>query len=492
MLRQLLNRDFVLAQVEEVRQQLADGADAGLPVPEVERRGAASEATEAAERELADEAPPTPEEVAEALALLDEAVRNERLEPSGQPGFRLPEPERRGDEPAPIDDTAFLSRDPVLSNFQSALELFYEQNAEVEVESDVEEGRRSARDVAVSDRAIVGLESEREDDGRRVFQKFSTTDPRWISSVFAMGIRKMRQRHPFNPEPAPPRPLAADARVILVGDWGSGVPRARRVADNIRDDVKQARDDGREVHVVHLGDVYYSGWKYEYEQRFLKWWPVDAGDDGIASWCLNGNHDMYAGGHAYFNVALADPRFAGHRDAHGKTSSFFSLENADWTVLGLDTAWEDHGLEDPQADWAARRLADNPGKGLFLSHHQIRSAKESVKTNNPLRAKTRPLLDSGRVRGWFWGHEHRAVAYAPISGLEYPRCIGHGGVPVYASLGTGDPLPDGVLWQQRESFTQGLETWALFGHAILDFDGPRIGVRYLDEDGRKVHEETLE
>jgi len=492
MLTQLLNRQFVLDRVADVRQQLAAGASSGLAVPEPPRRGASPEVAAAVEAELAGEAPPQAAEVEEALALLEEAAYHEGLESSGQPAFRSPPVERRGEEPAALDDTAFLSRDPVLSNFQSTLELYYEQEPEVTVEE--EEPRRGGGDpVAVSDRGLAGAESRRESDGRRVFDRFSTTDPGWVSSVFAMGIRRMRKRYPFNPRPAVPAGLADDARLVVVGDWGSGLPRARRVAGNMRRDIEAARRDGRQVHVIHLGDVYYSGWHYEYDRRFLRWWPVreeEAGD--IGSWTLNGNHDMYSGGHAYFGTALADPRFAGHRDDDGDATSFFSLHNEHWTILGLDTAWEDHGLEGPQAEWAQQRLAANPGsKGMLLSHHQICSAKEKVAANNPLRVKSWPVLAGGRVRAWLWGHEHRAVAYEPIPGVEFPRCIGHGGVPVYAGSKPSDPLPPGVIWEHRESFTQGLETWALFGHAVLDLRGPEIDVAYYDENGVEERRETL-
>jgi hypothetical protein len=415
------------------------------------------------------------------------------MEPSGQPGFTLPPPERRGDEPAPIDDVSFLSRDPVLSNLQSALDLYYAQEPETEVEEPEKRRGGFQEDVAVSDRGLAGVPSVRHDDGRRLFDKFSVTDPRWVSSVFAMGVRRMRKRHAFNPEPAPPAPLADDARLVLVGDWGSGVPRARKVAERMAEEVAAARADGRQVHVIHLGDVYYSGWRYEYADRFLRWWPVEPGQAGeVASWNLNGNHDMYSGGHAFYDVALADPRFAGQRDAAGRTTSFFSLENRHWTFLGLDTAWEDHGLAGAQADWALERLAANPGKGVLLSHHQVASAWERVPADNLLRVKSRPILDSGRVRAWFWGHEHRAAAYQPMAGLVYPRCVGHGGVPVYAGAKPEDPLPPGVVWEHREAFTKGFERWARFGYAVLDLDGPRIEATYRDEDGKEGFRETVE
>src|SRR3712207_8108115 len=47
-----------------------------------------------------------------------------------------------------------------------------------------------------------------------------------------------------------------------------------------------------------------------------------------------------------------------------------------------------------------------------------------------LQSEVQPLLDAGRIRSWFWGHEHKCVAYQPFAGVEYARCVGHGGVPV--------------------------------------------------------------
>jgi hypothetical protein len=42
----------------------------------------------------------------------------------------------------------------------------------------------------------------------------------------------------------------------------------------------------------------------------------------FGSWSLNGNHDVYSGGHAYFDVLLRDPRVA-----RQEQSSFFSFVN---------------------------------------------------------------------------------------------------------------------------------------------------------------------
>jgi hypothetical protein len=126
---------------------------------------------------------------------------------------------------------------------------------------------------------------------------------------------------------------------------------------------------------------------------------------------------------------------------------------------------------------------------MLLSHHQIFSAYEQG--GNKLIEKIRPVLKTGRVRSWFWGHEHRCVLYTPGENVEYARCIGHGGVPVYMTSKEGDPYPPPASWEFRDFIQSGLERWALFGFAVLDFDGPQITVRYIDENGREVNREQF-
>ena len=104
----------------------------------------------------------------------------------------------------------------------------------------------------------------------------------------------------------------------------------------------------REQHVIHLGDVYYSGWPEEYEDHFLPNWPVAPGqEDRYGSRCLNANHDMFSGGH--FDHLLKDERFRRQRSARQPTS-YFSLENDHWQILGLDSAWQDGDLAGSQLE----------------------------------------------------------------------------------------------------------------------------------------------
>jgi hypothetical protein len=297
-----------------------------------------------------------------------------------------------------------------------------------------------------------------------------------VRSKLAEGIRLFRGKRDFNERPAPPCETPDRMRLVIVGDWGSGLPRARKVADAMGTVLEEGLAGGLAQHVIHLGDVYYSGWGHEYRRRMLPHWPVQPEEArAIGSWSLNGNHDMYAGGYGYYDVLLGDARFA--RQAQ---SSYFSLVNKHWKILGLDTSWEDAALCAPQPTWLARELED-PRRILLLSHHQLFSAYEGV--SDALTTKVFPILEQRPIDAWFWGHEHRCMTYKPFANVGYGSCIGHGGVPVYQWHGEQDPYPSPGTYEYRAYLQKGLEHWALFGFAVLDFDGAKVAVHYIDENG---------
>ncbi len=474
MIAQLLSRSVLLSQLEAVEDEVArlmvDPAAGAGP----RRRAADAE----------------PEIDAGDYAAADEAIR--LLRESEAPGAPVaPADVESAEDGAPLDERMFLSREPVLSLLQSALEEWFEREDpnSIEEEDAVVSERRSGPDLPdVTNRRLVGLSDDdiKAAGGRRLLGPFEMTDWRWVTKVgLAYGLRLARDKHPFNRKPAPPVELAEKARLIVVGDWGSGLPRAQRVAELMREQLEAGVDDGLQVHVIHLGDVYYSGWKREYDKYFFPFWPVEPEEaDQVFSWALNGNHDMYSGGYGFFEHMLADPRF--RRQAG---SSWFSIENRHWRIVGLDTAWDEQGihdprtergLQDPQASELARMAAEDRRPFMLLSHHQLFSAYESV--GPYLQSRLKPLLDNGRIRAWLWGHEHKCIAYEPFGGVEYSRCIGHGGVPVYPVPEPPDADPR-VAWVERDWFDGWIERWALMGFAILDFDGADVQVRYIDETG---------
>ena len=62
-------------------------------------------------------------------------------------------------------------------------------------------------------------------------------------------------------------------------------------------------------------------------------------------------------------------------------------------------------------------------------------------------------------------------------------------MPVWAH--SWGQLPD-VDYVSTRSFSSGLEDFALFGFAILDFDGDQIRIRYVDEYGSDEKTEVIQ
>ena len=331
---------------------------------------------------------------------------------------------------------------------------------------------------------------------------FTPEDPDWYA-VIAKGVleRLAEGNAPFNTSPAEYDEVADNARLVVVGDWGTGLPRAKAVATLMQGKIAEALAEGRQVHVLHLGDVYYSGFEYEDKQRFLDLWPVtgEQAGAGVTSWSLNGNHDMYSGGFGYFGTLLADPRFRHQRSPDGKTTSYFRLRSPSWDFIGLDTAWDtdvvSNGqiavLQNPQASYVAEVAAKSERKLVLFSHHQLVSVYDKSDIGTALPDELAPVLGGGRVTAWWWGHEHRAITYDTAAGVRFPRCLGNGGVPIKP-----DPAPPAgttleITWHSTRTVTEDGQEWIRFGFAVLDLSPDQIKVAYIDDDGQVPHTETV-
>jgi hypothetical protein len=416
--------------------------------------------------------------------LLDSLKAAQEYRPEGEEQIS----DRRGEisELTLADRNTYIPPSPEIANLQSAIEqYFHKERSDVVETPQLDDDRRGSVPVAGSRLTIWPEYLE----DRRLFGRFEQTDVGWINSLFAKGIRKFRRKHDFIERPARKEPISfpdEKVRVIIFGDWGSGIPRAHKISDFIRRELDDDKVKDWQKHVIHLGDVYYSGWEYEYRNRFLNDWPVKPEEkDKIGSFNLNGNHDMYSGGWAYYDYALADERFAAWQ---GK-SSLFHLANNHWQVFGLDTSHDDAALRGDQAAWVSG-AARKGLKTMLLSHHQYCSAYE--KASQKVIDGIQPVLNKLDVAAWLWGHEHRCMTYKNVSRIRFPRCLGHAGVPVYQTHDLNGPTPAPGEWEYRDYIDGGPELWAKFGFAVLDFQRDKISVRYIDEDGGEDHKETIE
>ena len=152
-----------------------------------------------------------------------------------------------------------MPRSPELSNLQSAIEQYFTEHRPEVVES-TEPNDRRGRTVLMSGSQLTIWQDYLAD--RRVFGAFEQTDIGWINALFAEGVRRFHGKHKFIERPirngAIPFP-DENARIIIVGDWGSGIPRAQGVAAKIREKLDDTQATGWQKHVIHLGDVLLCG-----------------------------------------------------------------------------------------------------------------------------------------------------------------------------------------------------------------------------------------
>lgn len=74
--------------------------------------------------------------------------------------------------------------------------------------------------------------------------KLNAADPRWIVVLWAKLVKWRRNRAKFSDNRQSAAKLSSDARMLLVGDWGSGIPGAVQVADH---DAHQLLESGERL-----------------------------------------------------------------------------------------------------------------------------------------------------------------------------------------------------------------------------------------------------
>ena len=298
-------------------------------------------------------------------------------------------------------------------------------------------------------------------------------------------------------EATPGQPDDSDTRVSLVADWATGTAESQKVADAV------AKFNPH--YTIHLGDVYYVGTKQEVQENFFS--RVDWPEGSRGSFALNGNHEMYAKGKAYFERLLPT---LGMRDTAtgqfgGQEASFFCLANDYWRIIGLDTGYNSVRriplleyvippscrLPDPLIKWLREQVKPEADKrGLVvLSHHQYYSVFERGYEEPAKQLAAfikRPVI-------WFWGHEHRLAVYGKYArkgGVEaYGRCMGHGGMPIEEF----DKRPAKnfrqqklVIYDARYNEVVGTQRIGFNGFINLTFSGNQLFVDYRDINDKSV------
>lgn len=331
---------------------------------------------------------------------------------------------------------------------------------------------------------------------------FDTNDWFGWASVAWEELKHLRPHDMLRATSALADPFPDQARVAVLGDWGTGLYGAPKIAAAVKTDPDP-------IHLtMHLGDVYYSGTEKEVARRFLKVWPQRAGTINRA---LNSNHEMYSGGDAYFGKTL--PSF-------GQQASYFAFQNAHWTLVGLDVAYIDHAIDDEQVRWLLEVVRNAGDRRIILfSHHQLYSSIDSEQgTKLWSHPEFGALLKSKRIFAWYWGHEHRCIVYeAPDADFGIlGRCIGHSGMPQSRAPTSGLARATDVIYQRADwricpptsveghrlsravvlegpnQFIPGEEEKFLpHGYAVLKFDGTHLEEEVRSATGQVIYAKLL-
>jgi hypothetical protein len=323
------------------------------------------------------------------------------------------------------------------------------------------------------------------------FEQFGVTDPGWIECVIDGFQTLIHGKATFIQHQSLSDFLFAipdQITIALVGDWGAHNDAARAVANQITAKHPDI--------VIHLGDIYYAGQRNEAEEA-LKMWPLADPTTGAipprTSFALNGNHEMFSGGRPYFETVLP---------AFGQPASYFGFRNSKWQILAFDSAYVEHRLLPPdeatddaglhsQWNWLVDKMRNSKLPTILLSHHEPVSAfAQEHSDGTKLRSDFQKFIAaSGRdVFGWFFGHEHRCTIYDDPKVPYFGRLIGNGCIPHTAP--PADQKPEsGCVSFAKMNFAKNANRDAMSGFALLKFDGGRIDIKYINEDGSQFTEE---
>jgi hypothetical protein len=308
--------------------------------------------------------------------------------------------------------------------------------------------------------------------------RYQQLDPGWLGAAAAWLERLILGNYPFPAGTPPVTNIDDEVSIALAGDFGTGNwgttanPAAStkigsQVIPGLAPDL-----------TIHLGDVYYEGSSGEETDKLVKVWPK--GSKG--SYTMNSNHEMYSGAKPYFVEALGNPLFAGQ-----KPYSFFALENSNWVIVGLDSAYYSDELTlymngalgtGAQIDFL-KAQAQKGKKLIVLTHHNGLAEDGSSPTG--LWNDVMSCFPAGTAPAyWYWGHVHAGAVYEPYQGVLC-RCTGYAALPWgYAS----DLQNPNVAWfESRNAGDPEDNLRVLNGLTLLKLTGGTIEETYYDENG---------
>lgn len=313
--------------------------------------------------------------------------------------------------------------------------------------------------------------------------KYQQLDPGWPEALAALLETMIAGKHPFIAAPATVA-MPDNIQIALVGDWGTGNWRTgANPAPSTRVLGQVAALQPLPQLTIHLGDVYYAGSGDQEQHNLVNIWPKGS----TGSLALNSNHEMYSGAKPYFNAIAGQP--FGLQNG----CSYFALENSNWVIVGLDSAYFspeaglylDGSLQPAGGGTQIGFLQGQVTKGkkvIVLTHHN--GLSEDGLTAQNLWGQVMSAFAGGAGPAlWYWGHAHAGAVYKPFGSAQVPtRCCGHGALP----WGQASSLAksQNVAWYENRSANDpDVRERVLNGFAVLSLNGAGIQETFYDENG---------
>ena len=153
---------------------------------------------------------PTTTAAAQAIAPGEQAAPD----PAGQIADSMPT-DGLGEASTGTEEDPFVGRDPIVSLLQTSVEAKLHEEGLVSDEAPHPDGHGFLSRLWHKIEGFVHP------------TKYGPDDPEWVTEVAKAMLDRLAQgNHPFNPVPAE-HEIADDARIVVVGDWGSGLKRAQ-------------------------------------------------------------------------------------------------------------------------------------------------------------------------------------------------------------------------------------------------------------------------
>lgn len=320
------------------------------------------------------------------------------------------------------------------------------------------------------------------------FGKYEELDIGWLEAGI-IWLENLHYRYPFADTNPPVIAIPDNVNIAMMGDWGTGNWRGNAnpaPSEKVALSISHLQPDI----IIHLGDVYYSGTVKQETNNLLAHWP--ATKPGGLSFTLNSNHEMYPGAAPLFQTTLAHPVFAAQQQ-----HTFFALENSDWVIICLDSAyysdvWKMYmagalGTTGSAQFNFIQAQAAKGKKTIVVTHHNgISDNANGVPATNAFWDEMMGAFPPASPPAyWYWGHVHTGVVYKQASNGTQPRCLGHGAIPWGLSNELGTAQQKGnVLWfENRNANDPDIPVRVYNGFAMLELNGPNLTEKFYDETG---------